>query len=101
MKYLKTYEKINNKNIKYYKGDTVICIDNEDQELLEIGKKYIVLEIFTEDKPFQYTQKKYYDSSIENVFVKVIEKNSSQTVSDIFAHRFTSEVDYISNKYNL
>jgi hypothetical protein len=99
MKYIKTFENIN--NVEYSVGDIVICINNKEYvDLLSIGDHYLVMDIIDRFGNKYNTYIKNKNDSTE-YFVNVANIKTNQEVSETYAHRFIPELKYNIDKYNL
>jgi len=103
MKYIKLFELFETGQlIDYEKDDTVVCITDSGlmskipgsvKHILEVGKKYKVVKIYTipEDK---YLGNKFLRVDVKNIETGEISKGWEST-------RFKSELEFDADKYNM
>ena len=98
MKHLKLYETYMEEFSDYKKfpqpdeGDIVVCVDDEQAEILKCDDKYKILKKWKED----------WNDISSSFLCKVRDLKSGKELAPVFfLDRFVKEIDYDVNKYNL
>lgn len=104
MKYLKTFEELD--DIAFSVGDIVVCISGKKvrSAFAEVGTKFKVLRIYTyigdtmKKKDFNHLRESQHT---KDFFVEVKNLENNNNSDGIWSDRFVSETKYNEMKYNL